>query len=78
MSVLLKGGRVITATDDVVADVHEFLLTARGTALFSAVRRVFADLTPYGGVAHGSYMDQAIQEIPGEVQTVLAAHWQSA
>lgn len=55
--------RTISARNGFTSDVHEFLLTTRGTALFSAIQRVFADLTPYGGVAGGSYMDDAIQEI---------------
>jgi hypothetical protein len=45
------------------ADLHEFLITPRNTALFLAARTVPADLTPYGGPAHGELEDFAIQEV---------------
>lgn len=53
----------ITAQDGFRADVHEFLITPQGTAIFTAIRQVPADLTPYGGTKYGSYMDYAVQEI---------------
>ena len=53
----------IKARNGFTADVHEFLITPQGNALFSATKVVKADLTPYGGVKHGSFVDFEVQEI---------------
>jgi Arylsulfotransferase (ASST) len=45
------------------ADLHEFLLSPSGNALFLAARTVPMDLTPYGGTANGALEDSAVQEI---------------
>ena len=43
--------------------MHEFLITPQGDALFTATKVVKANLTPYGGVADGSFVDFEVQEI---------------
>ncbi len=53
----------IKARNGFTADVHEFLLTPQGDALFTATKVVKADLTPYGGVKDGSFVDFEVQEI---------------
>ncbi|MCJ2148420.1 arylsulfotransferase family protein [Bacillus paralicheniformis] len=45
------------------ADVHEFTITKRNTALFTAIKQVPADLTPYGGPADGYFDNYSIQEV---------------
>lgn len=45
------------------ADVHEFTITKRNTALFTAVKQVPADLTPYGGPEDGYFDNYSIQEV---------------
>ena len=53
----------VKARNGFTADVHEFLITPQGDALFSATKVVKANLTPYGGVKHGSFVDFEVQEI---------------
>ncbi len=57
----------VSARNGFTADNHEFLLTqlpnGDPAALFPAVKRVFMDLTPFGGVKNGSFVDCAVQEI---------------
>ena len=38
------------------SDLHEFTITKRNTALFTAIQQVPADLSPYGGPQNG-YID---------------------
>lgn len=45
------------------SDVHEFTITKRNTALFTAVKQVPADLTPYGGPEDGYFDNYSIQEV---------------
>jgi hypothetical protein len=45
------------------ADLHEFLITDRGTALITAYSTVPHDLRPLGGVAKGFLYDCHVQEI---------------
>lgn len=45
------------------SDLHEFTLTNRNTALFTAVKQIPADLSPYGGPANGYFDDYSIQEV---------------
>ncbi|GKV67434.1 MULTISPECIES: arylsulfotransferase family protein [unclassified Sporosarcina] len=55
--------RTIEAQNGYTADVHEFTITERNTALFTAVKQVPADLSVYGGTP-GGYIDNfAIQEV---------------
>jgi len=45
------------------ADLHEFQLTPRGTALLTAFRIVPADLSAVGGPKHGRAVDGVVQEV---------------
>ena len=45
------------------ADVHEFLLTPRRTALLTIYSAVSADLTAVGGPADGTVLDSIVQEV---------------
>lgn len=45
------------------ADVHEFTITKRNTALFTAVKQVPANLTQYGGPIEGYIDNYSIQEV---------------
>lgn len=51
-------------------DIHEFLLTDRGTALVLIYHPIFWDLTPVGGVADGAAHDGILQEIDIETGRV--------
>jgi hypothetical protein len=53
----------ITAKKGFTSDVHEFTITKRNTALFTAVKQVPADLTPYGGPKNGFFDNYSIQEV---------------
>ncbi len=53
------------------ADVHEFTLTKRNTALFTAVKQVPADLTKYGGPEEGYFDNYSIQEVDLETGELL-------
>ncbi|MEK4023338.1 arylsulfotransferase family protein [Sporosarcina sp. FSL W7-1283] len=53
----------VEAQNGYTADVHEFTITERNTALFTAVKQVPADLTVYGGPAKGYIDNFAIQEV---------------
>ena len=52
-----------TARNGFIADLHEFTITPQGTAVFIATKVVRANLTPYGGVRGGAFVDPEIQEI---------------
>jgi Arylsulfotransferase (ASST) len=45
------------------ADLHEFQLTSRGTALLTAYNPILCDLSAVGGPAYGAATDGIIQEI---------------
>lgn len=53
----------LTAQKGFTADVHEFTITKQNTALFTAVKQVSADLTPYGGPEDGYFDNYSIQEV---------------
>lgn len=53
----------VTARQGYTADVHEFTITPRNTALFTAIKVVSADLRRYGGPKEGYIEDCAIQEV---------------
>lgn len=61
----------LTAQKGYTADVHEFTITNRNTALFTAVKQVPADLTLYGGPADGYFDDYSIQEVDLETGKLL-------
>jgi hypothetical protein len=54
---------VVHAGDGLEADLHEFQLTPRGTALISAYQEVRRDLSGVGGPKHGWVLDSVVQEI---------------
>ncbi|HVX46117.1 MAG TPA: arylsulfotransferase family protein [Mycobacteriales bacterium] len=53
------------------ADMHEFRLTDRGSALISAYRKTTADLTPIGGKKHAPTYSGIVQEIDVATGAVL-------
>ena len=53
------------------ADLHEFKLTARGTALIAAYEPVPQDLSSVGGPKNGTVYDQIVQEVDVKTGTVL-------
>ncbi|MHA6805879.1 arylsulfotransferase family protein [Salinifilum ghardaiensis] len=53
------------------ADIHEFRITPRGTALLLGYRAVPADLRPVGGPADGRLLENAVQEVDIETGEVL-------
>ena len=53
----------ITAGQALAADLHEFVVTARDTALITAYRHATADLSAVGGPASGTVLAGVIQEI---------------
>ncbi len=61
----------IYAQKGYTADVHEFLITKRNSALFTAIKQVRANLTPYGGPADGYFDNYSIQEVDIETGRLL-------
>ena len=61
----------LTAQKGYTADVHEFIITDRNTALFTAVKQVPADLTPYRGPVDGYFDNYSIQEVDLETGKLL-------
>lgn len=61
----------ITARKGFTSDLHEFIITKRNTALFTAIKQVPADLTPYGGPKDGYIDDCSIQEVDLETGRLL-------
>ncbi|BCJ98999.1 arylsulfotransferase family protein [Anaerocolumna chitinilytica] len=61
----------ISARNGFTSDLHEFTITNRNTALFTAIKQVPADLTPYGGPKEGYIDDYSIQEIDIETGKLL-------
>lgn len=58
------------------ADLHEFELTSRGTALITAYAPIFCNLSSVGGPAYGALTNGLIQEI--DIPTGLVEHeWSS-
>lgn len=55
--------KVITAKKGYTADVHEFSITVRNTALFTAIKQVPMDLSKYGGPEKGYIDNYSIQEV---------------
>ncbi len=55
--------KTVSAVDGWTADLHEFVLTPQGTALFLTFKTVAKDLSPYGGPVDGYVGDYGIQEI---------------
>jgi Arylsulfotransferase (ASST) len=53
----------VRAKRDLQADLHEFVITSRGSALLGVYSEVGRDLTSIGGPADGRVVDAVIQEI---------------
>lgn len=66
----------VHAANGYLADLHEFLITGRGTALFTCYGRGVADLSSLGGSARGPYFYGVVQEV--EIATgKLLFEWRS-
>ncbi|TDB83355.1 ArsR family transcriptional regulator [Actinomadura sp. KC216] len=61
----------VRAGRGIPGDLHEFALTARGTALIIAYPEVAADLRPVGGPRKGRVLDGRVQEIDVKTGEVL-------
>lgn len=59
------------AKNSFTADVHEFIITKRNTALFTAVKQVPADLSSYGGLGYGHIDNYSIQEVDIETGELI-------
>ncbi len=59
-----------------VADLHDFVLTDQGTALFTCYDRAFGDLRRFGGPARGAYWYGIVQEVDVATGKVLF-QWRS-
>jgi hypothetical protein len=63
-----------------ITDFHELILTKptaqrpQGTAIFFAVKKKSKNLRKYGGIAHGAYEDQEIQQVDLATNK-LVFHW---
>ncbi len=67
---------VVQAANGLHADLHEFELTPRGTALITAYYPVYWNASPVGGSPHAIVLDSVVQEI--DVKTGLAVfQWDS-
>ncbi|MHB1999952.1 MAG: arylsulfotransferase family protein, partial [Solirubrobacteraceae bacterium] len=55
--------KTVYAREGWTADLHEFKITPRNTALFIAYKTVPMNLTAYGGSAQGAVEDAEIQEV---------------
>ena len=67
----------VTAGHGEHGDLHEFLLTSRGTALITIYSNIPFDLTSVGGSANGQLTEGVIQEIDVASGKVLT-EWRSA
>lgn len=61
----------VSAQRGFTSDIHEFLLTPRGTALLLSTKVLPMDLSPYGGPQNGYLQDFAIQEIDLKTNQLL-------
>jgi hypothetical protein len=61
----------VNAGNGLTGDIHEFLLTERGTALFLVYDRVPRDLSALGGPADGEAWDNVVQEVDVTTGRVL-------
>ncbi len=67
----------VRAADGFSGDLHEFLITPEGTALFTAYKTHPADLTSVGGSENGVLLDSYLQEIDVASGRVLFT-WQAS
>jgi hypothetical protein len=61
----------VSAGNGFQADVHEFLLTPKGTALITIFNPVQADLSSVGGPSNGTVLDSIVQEVDVKSGRVL-------
>jgi Arylsulfotransferase (ASST) len=67
----------ITPTNGYAGDLHEFVITSRGTALLSVYNDVGADLSAYGGPTDGTLLESIVQEL--DIRTGAALlEWHSS
>jgi hypothetical protein len=67
----------ISAGHGLTGDIHEFLITPQGTALFTVYHRLPRDLTAVGGPRDGSIYEGVVQEVDIATGKVLF-EWHSA
>lgn len=53
----------VRAGNGLQGDLHEFVITPQGTALFTAYQTVRADLSSVGGAARAALLDSVVQEV---------------
>jgi hypothetical protein len=53
----------VSAGNGYQADLHEFQITPRGTALLTSYNPIYCDLAPYGGSSDSAVTDSLFQEI---------------
>jgi hypothetical protein len=53
----------ISAGNGLAADIHDFTITSRNTALITVYEPINKDLRPYGGAANATMFDGVLQEI---------------
>jgi hypothetical protein len=63
--------KILQARKGFTSDLHEFTITKKNTALFTAIKQVPADLRPYGGPAKGYFDNYSIQEVDLETGELL-------
>ena len=68
---------VVHAGNGLQADLHEFVITKRNTALLTAFRSIPYDLSAEGGSAHDHLLDSVIQEVDIRSGKVLF-QWQAS
>ena len=61
----------VRAGNDLVGDIHEFLITRNGTALFTVYHRLPVDLSSVGGPKEGKIFDGIVQEVDISTGRVL-------
>jgi Arylsulfotransferase (ASST) len=61
----------VSAANGLTADLHEFQLTPRGTALITAEYPVFVNASAAGGAAHDVVLDSVVQEVDVPTGLVL-------
>jgi hypothetical protein len=66
---------IATIRDQEPLDFHEFRLTPQGTAIVMLQRKRPFDLTPFGGPADGSVLDNGIREIDISTGEIVREWW---
>ncbi len=66
----------VSAKDGLQGDLHDFVITPEGTALFTCYGQAEADLSTFGGPRHGSYFYGVVQEVDPSTGKLLF-QWRS-